>query len=168
MFTELQKVTTQDNEAKLDQVEAIYQEAQTRLVVWCKYRKEIANLKERFPDAYWLDGSVPQKSRSVVIDAWSANPTGLLIANTAVGGLGIELTAGNLAVYYSNTFRYADRIQSEDRFHRIGQHQAVTYIDLWTNTGMDRIIQGCLIRKKNLADVVRDMIDSGKLIALEV
>lgn len=160
MFTELQKITTIGNTHKLNQVQDIYSEAKTRLVVWCKYRAEVAELKEQFPDAFTLDGSTPQKQRAGIIDQWSRSEAGILIANIGVGGLGIELTAGNLAVYYSNTFRYSDRVQSEDRFHRIGQRNPVTYIDLWTNTGIDRIIAKCLARKQDLADYVRELIDN--------
>lgn len=161
MFTELQKVITLGNANKVAMVQELATEANTRVVVWCKYRKEIADVSNAMLDCYVLDGSTPQKYREGIVQQWAASERGVLLANIGVGGLGIDLTAGNFAIYYSNTFRYSDRIQSEDRFHRIGQVNPVNYIDLWTDTGIDSIIEGCLRRKQNLADYIREQISNG-------
>jgi hypothetical protein len=70
-------------------------------------------------------------------------------------------------VYYSNSFKYGERQQTEDRQHRPGQKNKVTYTDLWTPTGIDRIIQRCLGRKEDLSNwVQRALADSsGSMLA---
>lgn len=65
-----------------------------------------------------------------------------LICNPASFRFGHNWTNASYAIYFSNSFNLEYRIQSEDRLHRIGQHSAVTYIDLITdNTIEERIIE---------------------------
>jgi SNF2 family DNA or RNA helicase len=68
-----------------------------------------------------------------------------------VGGRGLTLTAANTVVYYSNDFNLDTRIQSEDRCHRIGQKNSVTYIDLISENTIDERIVKSLVNKINLS-----------------
>ena len=52
-----------------------------------------------------------------------------LVANPKTGGYGITLTASHTVVYFSNNYDLEIRLQSEDRVHRIGQKNKVTYVD---------------------------------------
>jgi SNF2 family DNA or RNA helicase len=64
------------------------------------------------------------------------------IGNPATAGYGLTLTEANTVIYYANDFNLETRIQSEDRCHRIGQTNPVTYIDLITeNTIDEKIVQ---------------------------
>jgi len=57
------------------------------------------------------------------------------------------LTEANLVVYYANDFNLETRIQSEDRAHRIGQKNNVTYVDLITERTIDEQIVKALRAK---------------------
>jgi SNF2 family DNA or RNA helicase len=57
------------------------------------------------------------------------------------------LTEANLCVYYANSFDLETRVQSEDRAHRIGQKNNVTYIDLITEGSIDEHIVKALRAK---------------------
>ena len=57
-------------------------------------------------------------------------------------------------VYYANDFNLETRIQSEDRAHRIGQKNPVTYIDLITEDSIDEKIVEALRQKINLGAMV--------------
>ena len=46
------------------------------------------------------------------------------------------------------------RLQSEDRAHRIGQENRVTYIDLVSRETIDEVILNALRQKINLASTV--------------
>lgn len=164
MFTELQKVISYDNEAKLEAVREIYSERNARLIVWCKFTKEVKELMAAFKEhAYAFYGELSDRDRTASLNAWRNDSQGILIANMAVGGVGIDLVECDRVIYYSNSFKYADRVQSEDRCHRIGQVHSVTYIDLFVECGIDRIIQKSIERKANLADLVRELIAEDKL-----
>jgi SNF2 family DNA or RNA helicase len=57
-------------------------------------------------------------------------------------GMGLTLVNSSISFYYSNSFSLLERLQSEDRQHRPGQHCAVTYIDLVA----DRTVDGKILK----------------------
>jgi SNF2 family DNA or RNA helicase len=62
-------------------------------------------------------------------------------------------------VYYSTDWKLEDRLQSEDRAHRIGQKKNVLYIDLIAQDTIDEDVVEALRRKKNMADyITRDRV----------
>ena len=64
------------------------------------------------------------------------------------------MTAANTVIYYSNSYDLEIRLQSEDRAHRIGQKNIVTYIDLVSPDTIDEKVLGALRQKINLAEQV--------------
>ena len=70
------------------------------------------------------------------------------------GGYGITLTAAHTVIYYSNNYDLEVRLQSEDRAHRIGQTNKVTYIDLVSPGTIDEKILKALRSKIDLASQV--------------
>src|SRR5438128_11677195 len=54
------------------------------------------------------------------------------IGQTEAGGIGLDLTASPVGIYYSNDFNANSRIQSEDRGHRPGMdlNKGYTIIDI--------------------------------------
>jgi SNF2 family DNA or RNA helicase len=73
------------------------------------------------------------------------------VGNAQTGGFGITLTAASNVVYYSNSYNLEHRLQSEDRAHRIGQKNAVTYVDLIASKTVDEKIVKALRAKKMLS-----------------
>ena len=70
------------------------------------------------------------------------------------GGYGITLTAATTVIYYSNSYDLEIRLQSEDRAHRIGQRNKVTYVDLVSPETIDEKILEALRDKITLAGAV--------------
>ena len=70
------------------------------------------------------------------------------------GGYGITLTAANTVIYFSNSYDLEIRLQSEDRAHRIGQTNKVTYIDLVSPGTIDEKILQALRDKVDIAGQV--------------
>ena len=70
------------------------------------------------------------------------------------GGYGITLTAATTVIYFSNSYDLEIRLQSEDRAHRIGQKNTVTYIDMVSPDTLDEKILTALKNKVNLAETV--------------
>jgi SNF2 family DNA or RNA helicase len=54
-------------------------------------------------------------------------------------------------VYYANDFNLETRIQSEDRCHRIGQNNPVTYVDLIAEGTIDERVVKALQNKLDLS-----------------
>ena len=89
------------------------------------------------------------------IDSFKAGKAQVFVSNPAKGGEGITLTNANLMIYYNNYFKLSYRLQSEDRFHRIGQTRKTTIIDLTAANTVDEYIISTLREKKELASVVQ-------------
>jgi SNF2 family DNA or RNA helicase len=69
------------------------------------------------------------------------------------------MTRAETVVYFSNSFSFTDRDQSEDRAHRIGQTKSVTYIDLVCEGSVDEIVLDALRGKKDVSEYVRRSIN---------
>ena len=77
-----------------------------------------------------------------------------LVGHPRTGGYGLTLTAASTVIYYSNSYDLELRVQSEDRAHRIGQTNKVTYVDLISPKTIDEKIVKSLRAKINVADQI--------------
>jgi SNF2 family DNA or RNA helicase len=76
-----------------------------------------------------------------------------MVAQQRAGGKGHTWLHGTTVIYFSNSFSYEDRKQSEDRSHRRGQTaDRVLYIDLVALDTVDERVLAALKAKKDLAD----------------
>lgn len=71
--------------------------------------------------------------------------------------LGTEKVPCHTTIFYENTFSLDDRLQMEDRNHRIGQRFPVSIIDLNCSSIEEKAV-AALNRKENLAKVIVDAI----------
>jgi SNF2 family DNA or RNA helicase len=142
---------------KMAELVALLEDFDGKAIIWARYLPEIAGitteLDKRWPGGVLsLWGEVPPESRQAMVDEFQSNPkVRFFVSNQATGGKGITLTAATLSVYYSNTASLEDRLQSEDRNHRIGQFNAVTYVDLVSDLKVDRMILNLLQNKLSVA-----------------
>jgi SNF2 family DNA or RNA helicase len=78
----------------------------------------------------------------------------VFVGNPAAGATGLTLTAARHVDYYSNSFKLIDRLQSEDRAHRIGQENQVLYTDIIGEDTIDQKIVESLRSKFNVASQI--------------
>lgn len=131
------------------------------VVVWCKYREEIAMVVEALTASgekfSQVHGGVDRDVRMDEVDKFNAKKTRWMISNAQTGGVGLNMVVSDLVVYFSNSFKLTDRGQSEDRCHRIGQKSDnVLYIDLFAERTHDEEVYDSLRNKKDLADYLRE------------
>ena len=100
--------------------------------------------------------ALPDDERQKVITRFQDPDSTLqyLVSNVQTGGYGITLTQASNVIYYSNNYDLEKRLQSEDRAHRIGQTNKVTYIDLVSKGTVDEKIVKALRNKLDLAQEV--------------
>ena len=103
-----------------------------------------------------LHGETPDSERQQIVETFQDRQSELrfLVGHPKTGGFGLTLTAANTVIYYSNSYDLELRIQSEDRAHRIGQTNKVTYIDLISPQTIDQKIVNALRDKIKIADHV--------------
>lgn len=129
-----------------------------QVLVWARYVQEIedilASLKGIGVSAVAYYGQVSTEDRNAAVDKFQSGEAKVFVANPQSGGTGLTLTAGNVVVYYSNSFSLHDRLQSEDRCHRIGQKKTVIYINLLARNTVDERIQQVLDSKQDVAQAI--------------
>lgn len=126
----------------------ILEEHTGKALIWSRFRHDIQKLVIELDNVYGegssaaFYGDTGDDERQEIIRNFQ-NPNHKLrffVANPATGGYGITLNEANLVVYYANDFNLETRLQSEDRCHRIGQKNPVTYIDLISDGTIDERI----------------------------
>lgn len=80
------------------------------------------------------------------------------VGQPGAGGMGLNLTASSMEVYYSNTFKGEDRWQSEDRIHRPGadHNRGCTIYDL-IHLPTDIWVLDNLFMKRDLQNITMGM-----------
>lgn len=100
-------------------------------IVWVNFRKEVADiasvLQNRGITYLIADGD---NDAADTAQRFQAGEAQVLIANIASIQYGVTLTRATYVVYWSGTYSHMQRQQSEDRAHRIGTTQRVTYVTL--------------------------------------
>lgn len=128
---------------------------QQQIVVWCRFRKSISLIENLLTSMqipfHSLHGDVPGADRKGIIDDFQSGKVKVLVGQIQTGGMGITLTRGSLVIYYENTFSLAERKQSEDRCHRIGQKVNVTYVDIVYDRTIDTKILKAIMEKQDVA-----------------
>lgn len=143
---------------KLTELVALLDEFDGKAIIWARYIPELEAitdaLEKRWPGStFTLHGGVRPEDRQPMVDQFQSDPAKrFFIANQATGAKGLTLTAATLSAYYSNTFSLEDREQSEDRNHRIGQENEVTYIDLISDLRVDSHVVTALLNKKDVSE----------------
>ena len=133
-------------------------EVSGKVIIWATYRHNIqtitAKLKEKYGDtstaAFYGDTENQVRMDLVKNFQDEGHDLTYLVANPKTGGYGITLTASHTVVYFSNNYDLEIRLQSEDRAHRIGQKNKVTYVDFVCKGTVDEKI---LLALKNKVDI---------------
>lgn len=148
---------------KLEAVEEIVREqiGSQQIIVWARYREDVRAIAERLGglSPVLIQGGQTSQDRAAAEEWFQSGQSRLLIANPAAGGVGLNLQAASLAIYYSQGYSLEHRLQSEDRCHRSGSeiHNRVTYIDLVMKDSIDLVIAEALAGKKSVAECVVDL-----------
>jgi SNF2 family DNA or RNA helicase len=77
-----------------------------------------------------LTGDTKQADRDTVVDQFQSGRTRVFAGTIKAGGVGLTLTAASTCVFLDRDWSPAVNRQAEDRYHRIGQRNAVHIIDL--------------------------------------
>jgi SNF2 family DNA or RNA helicase len=147
---------------RLTELLSILEEVEGKVIIWANYIYDIENITEILREKYGprstinyygaIDAETRQENIKLFQDPDSE--ARYFVGNTQTGGYGITLTEANTVIYYSNNYDLEKRLQSEDRAHRIGQKNVVTYIDLIAEKTVDERIVKALRNKINIANEI--------------
>jgi len=140
----------------------LLEEMEGKVIIWANYIYDIEQIVKTIGQEYGEDsiveyyGAIESKKRQVNIEKFQdpKSKVRFFVGNPQTGGYGITLTAASNVIYYSNGYDLEKRLQSEDRAHRIGQKQSVTYVDLIAKGTVDDKIVKALRKKINIASAI--------------
>ena len=145
---------------KMEELKTIIEQIddKRKVIIWARFfpeQKMIADtLVQMGHHPVWYRGGLTTDERRAAVKQFREDPTCRFFVSGGAGYRGLTLVEADLAIYYSNTFSYDDREQSERRPWRKGQTYPVTYIDLTMNHKIDKQILLALKRKEDLAKFV--------------
>lgn len=125
------------------------------IVVWFSFNHEIFHiwnlLKQKAPNisACWITGVSTQEERAERMQRFQSGQRRVMLIQQACGQYGIDLSAADTAVYYSSTYRYELRAQSEDRIYKVGKPNDLLCIDLVTEDSADEVVLDSVAEKKS-------------------
>lgn len=158
-------VTTEDGDlsvitsGRITALLELLEETSGKVIIWSRFRHDIEQITAELQKAYGKGsaasyyGSTPQDDRERIVKTFQTADSELrfFVGNPQTAGYGLTLTEASTVVYYANSFDLEHRLQSEDRAHRIGQRNSVTYVDLIAPDTIDEKIVEALRQKINLS-----------------
>lgn len=151
---------------KLDVLREILDEVgeHKKVIIWTKFTEEIKLITEYLQQERIgftaIHGGIRSENRGISVEKFQTDPTvRIFVGQVDTASLGITLTAASVVIYFSNTYSYEARAQSEDRNHRIGQKNSILYIDILAQTSdgkstIDHDVLEIIKAKKGIANAV--------------
>ena len=140
---------------RIEALKDVLEGIESKVIIWARFRADIRAIERLLGDlAVSYHGGVDSDARELAIERFQKGDAKYFIGTPQAGGTGLTLTAAEYAIYYSNSFDLEQRLQSEDRCHRIGTKNNVTYIDIECQKSIDSKIIKALRDKKNIADII--------------
>ncbi len=138
-----------------------------KVIIWAKFLYDIkqieAALEIGFPNEKiaFFHGKLSEKERSREVEKFRSSAR-FFVATPSSGGHGLTLNEASYVIFYNNGFKYSERLQAEDRNHRIGQTKSVTYIDIVCSNSIDERINKALLKKESVVESFRREIQKVK------
>ena len=144
---------------RLNELIQVLEETEGQVIIWANYKRSIKEIQSKLIEHFKIPvatyfGETKSEDRQKIINEFQDGKFKYIVANPRMGGYGITLTAAKTVIYYANTYDLEARLQSEDRPHRIGQKNIVTYIDVVTPKTIDEKIFSSLKNKLSLANSI--------------
>lgn len=150
---------------KLEALRDILETTDGKVIVWARFKQDVENIVSMIQldlneGCVCITGAENEQMRDQAKRSFNSDDGArVLVGNPATGGLGLTLLGGDnlrctTVVYYSNDFSCYKRLQSEDRTHRIGLRNPVTYYDLVCQGTVEERILNVLQDKKELNEVI--------------
>ncbi|MBI2193575.1 MAG: DEAD/DEAH box helicase [Planctomycetes bacterium] len=150
--------------SKLEELDRLFeqlsQESDRKIVLFSEWTTMLDLVEERLEKRglrfVRMDGSVPQKQRQSLVNAFQRDPAVKLFITTNAGSTGLNLQAANTVINVDLPWNPAVLEQRISRVHRMGQTQPVQVFVLVTEETLEEKLLTTLSAKHKLALEVLD------------
>jgi SNF2 family DNA or RNA helicase len=138
-----------------------------QVIIWTKYRYGLEDIASALTEEFGAEfvavyhGGLSEKQRNAQEDRFHAGAR-FFVGTPQSGGHGLTLNEAHYVIFYDNGFKYSERLQAEDRCHRIGQEHNVTYIDIQCTNSIDDRIATALANKGDVVAAFKAEVDKVK------
>lgn len=168
--TDHQKTIYFKSNAKLNILKDLLEDlSQEKVIVFGLFKAEMEFLykeltKSKSHKVLLYQGNAEERGQIEKEFQESTEPA-IFLAQIETAKEGITLTSASHVIYFSNSWSYATRKQSEDRAHRVGQVNNVVYYDFIAPQTVDELVYDALQMKGDVADkITGDSVRLAKLI----
>lgn len=137
------------------------------VIIWAKFEYDINGIRDALSSEFGADqvcpfyGKMSEADRNRSVERFRDGAR-FFLATPSCGGHGLTLNEAAYVVFYNNSFKYAERLQAEDRCHRIGQERKVTYIDIVADCGIELRIMDALSSKGDAVEAFKREVNNVK------
>lgn len=124
------------------------------VVVFARFVRDLDAIAEIAATAGREYGEISGRRKDLDAHACMPPHVRLMGVQTQSGGVGIDLTAAGVAVYYSTGLALGDYLQSRARLHRPGQKRHVSFLHLVAEGTVDETILAALERRQEVIESV--------------
>lgn len=151
-----------DKNAKLEALRADLEEVdrETRIIVWAHFVPELKYLYEQLKRDYkccLYYGGTSDYERSKIIKDFQRGEYDIFIGNTQTAGFGLNLQNATLQYFFSNDFNTENRLQGEDRSHRIGVKSVCVYKDIIIKGTVDEKVYANIMMGRDMNDYFKSV-----------
>ncbi len=141
---------------RIDCLKEVCDQVEGQCLIWARYTKDVDQIMELLGDeAVRYDGTIPDDEAEKNKLKFQSGEAKWFVGTAAKGGQGLTLHMAKTVIYYSNSFKLLDRLQSEDRAHRAGMdNHPVNYIDICCPESVDTKIISNLRNKVDVASQI--------------
>lgn len=138
-------------------------EGDNRALVFSQFTSFLNIVRKTLDEAgisyLYIDGTVPVKQRTELVNKFQRGECPLFIISLKAGGLGLNLTNANYVIHLDPWWNPAIEQQATDRAYRIGQKQAVTVYHLVAENTIEEKIIRLHQTKRDLAENILEGTD---------
>ncbi len=135
-----------------------------QVIIWAKYMYDIQQISKALRNESYVlyTGLQNEKQKEQAKLSFQAGDVQFFIATPSSGGHGLTLNEAGTVIFYNNSFKYSERIQAEDRCHRIGQTKNVHYLDIVCSNSIDERIMDAISCKESTLHSFQREIDAAQ------
>ena len=131
-----------------------------KILIWAIFKfsvRKIKKIAEKMGyNALTLTGDTEDVEKTIKLFQFSKRYN-ILVATQKKAAESITLTNCKYAIYYSNSWSYDLRSNSEARIRRMGSehHKSIIYTDMMIKNSVEELVYDCLKKKKNLVNTLK-------------